>query len=124
MLVGPALVADAGAGEVDDGVEFGAGRRVDRAGGRVPPSSTSARLTPPIAADDGHHLVTAFAEMTGQGGADQAGRPSDADAHGVDPTAIELRALTVRQVGRGSDGCSPSRRSRPVPMDCPWSASG
>lgn len=73
------MVADPGAGEVDDGLHARESRGVDRASPRVP-----AHLVRPgrLAPDEAYDLVPVGAQGVDQGGADEAGRAGDGDAHG------------------------------------------
>ena len=73
----PALVADAGAGEVDDGVDAGERPRVEPPGVRVPADLAGRRRR----AHDRHRLVAVGAQARHERGADQPVGTGDGDAH-------------------------------------------
>jgi hypothetical protein len=76
--VGPPLVRDAGAGQVDDGVQVGDVPRVEAAGRGVPGALVVTGGGPP---HEAHDLVTLAAQRRHQRAADEPGRAGDADPH-------------------------------------------
>ena len=88
VVVGPALVADAGAGEVDDRVSAGEERAVESARGRIPGRLVG---TACVAAYEFQHLVPVAGQAAGECGADEAGCPRDDDLHLVTlPRMLEI----------------------------------
>ncbi len=72
------MVTDPGAGKVDDGVEAGQRRRVERAAGWIP---GDLEVVPGRPADQEANGVPAAAQGRDQRGADQTGGAGDSDVH-------------------------------------------
>ncbi len=77
VVVGPAVVADAGAGEVDHGVDAVEGAVVDAVVRHRPTDLVVAGG----ATNDGNHVVTVVVQPTRECCSDEAGRPGDRNAH-------------------------------------------
>ena len=91
VVIGPAMVADPGAGEVHDGLgalELG---EVDGAGSWIPGYLVGGRARP---AHEAHDLVALGAQMGDEGGADEPGRAGDCNLHGpsIPHPAADARA--------------------------------
>ena len=74
---GPALVGEAGAGEVDDAVDAAEGGRIEAPRRRVPADLAGGRLAP----DDACGVVTVCREVVEQRRSDQSVRSGHGDAH-------------------------------------------
>ena len=77
VLLGPAMIADARSGQVDDRVEPVHADRVEHAAIRVPLDLARAGVAP----HERHDVVPALAQVAGERAADQPGCAGDADLH-------------------------------------------
>ena len=101
---GPALVADAGAAQVDHGVGALERARREVPGGRVPAALVRGLRGP---ADETDDLVPGLPQAGDQGGADESGGPGDDDAHGV----IVAECPARRDPGAGRSAVSREDRA-------------